>query len=93
MVAPMLDRLFELAMQDGHKPAAVNAARDMLDRAGIGTLVEAKVRTSQREDAGRIVVNIGFLTPLGNSDVVVARPVEDGAAMDEASRGTRSRKR
>jgi hypothetical protein len=61
MVAPILDRLFDLAMQDGHKPAAVNAARDLLDRSGFGALVDAKVKACNREDTRGVVVNIGFL--------------------------------
>jgi hypothetical protein len=60
MVDPVLERLYTLSMQDGHRPSAVNAARDLLDRAGIGELVTSKVRGSQPGGA-KVVVNIGFL--------------------------------
>jgi hypothetical protein len=43
--------------------AAVRAGSDLLDRAGIGALVQAKVRASkqQQSSGAQVVVNIGFL--------------------------------
>jgi hypothetical protein len=63
MVSPMLDRLYELAQQTENPKVASECVRDALDRAGIGALVEAKVRQSHRTDTSHagITVNIGFL--------------------------------
>lgn len=59
---PMLRRVRKLAEQSEHLPTAYNAARDLLDRAGIGALVESKVQAAQKDTTSRVIVNIGFLT-------------------------------
>jgi hypothetical protein len=59
----VLNSLIETALQKDNLTAAVRAADSVLDRVGIGEVVEAKVRTSQKSDDGRVIVQIGFLTP------------------------------
>jgi hypothetical protein len=61
------------------KPAAVNAGKDLLDRVGLGAVVQAKVRGSKRRDRERIVVKIGFLvTPGTEAPIIVdAKPPID----------------
>lgn len=63
MVDPMLDKLHTLAMQTDNLKVASDCVRDALDRAGIGAPVQAKVRSSQREQqqGSGITVNIGYL--------------------------------
>jgi len=80
MLDPVLERLYGLAMQDEHKPSAVNAARDLADRVGLGAVVQAKVRASSKQDSGRITVNIGFLNPKASDSepiVITGTKTED----------------
>lgn len=86
MVDPMLSKLHTLAMQTDNLKVASECVRDALDRAGIGAVVQAKVRQSQREltNSG-ITVNIGFLGPAPmnhqtdtidvSADVIATTPV------------------
>lgn len=63
LTMPVLARQYDLAMQSKHLPTAFNASADLLDRANVGALVQAKVRQSRNKDSGsRVTVNIGFLT-------------------------------
>ena len=63
MVDPMIDRLEQLAHQTDNPKVAAECVRDALDRAGIGALVQAKVRSSHRSETqtAGVTVNIGFL--------------------------------
>ena len=61
MANPVLGRMFKLSMQDKHLPSAVNAGKDLLDRAGVGAVVDAKVRSAGRDQGNKIQVVIGFL--------------------------------
>jgi hypothetical protein len=68
-VMPVIDSMVTIATSSTNHAAAVKAGSDLLDRAGIGELVEAKVRSSQRESGGsRIEVRIGFLQQLGTGE-------------------------
>ena len=60
---PVLERLYQIGMQEDNPTAAMKAAADLLDRAEVGALVAAKVRTSKqdRHGKGRMVIQIGFL--------------------------------
>ncbi len=71
MVDPMLGRLHALALQDKHLPAAVNAAKDLLDRGGIGAEQELKLHAIGRQGQDRITVNIGFLQHPGTQQTIV----------------------
>lgn len=64
MVSPMLDKLYTLAMQTDNLKVASECVRDALDRAGVGAVVEAKVRQSHKQEhtGSGITVNIGFLS-------------------------------
>jgi len=67
MVDPMLDKLHALAMQTDNLKVAADCVRDALDRAGIGEVVQAKVRSSHhatQAHGAKVNVTIGFLTPL-----------------------------
>lgn len=99
MVDPMISRLHELAMQTDNLKVAGECVRDALDRAGIGALVEAKVRASHKQEShsAGITVNIGFLgsaNPLDSPQVIDSHTVvmalpapasthEDHSASDE----------
>lgn len=64
MVDPMISRLHDLAMQTDNLKVASDCVRDALDRAGIGEVVQAKVRSShtkQQATGSGITVNIGFI--------------------------------
>ena len=63
MVDPMITRLEEMALQTDNLKVASECVRDALDRAGIGALAQAKVRSSQRSETSPagVTVNIGFL--------------------------------
>lgn len=63
MVDPMISRLHDLAMQTENPKVAAECVRDALDRAGIGALVQAKVRQSlkDRDSTSGVTVNIGFV--------------------------------
>jgi hypothetical protein len=64
MVMPMLERQRTLAMQSDNPTVAQKATTDLLDRAGVGAVVEAKVRQSLKEPPSvdqKIHVNLGFL--------------------------------
>jgi hypothetical protein len=77
MVDPMLSKLHELAMQTDHLPTAVKAVTDALDRAGVGALVQAKVRSSTKDAAGsKVIVNIGFLTKANELPAIEAAAAE-----------------
>ena len=65
-VMPVLKSLYHASQQvDNEKTiaAAVKAGSDLLDRANIGALVQAKVRASKQQQQGgpTVQVNIGFL--------------------------------
>jgi hypothetical protein len=70
MVDPMISRLNELAMQTDNPKVAADCVRDALDRAGIGALVQAKVKTAEQRNtnAGGITVNIGFIAQVPQPD-------------------------
>lgn len=63
MVDPMISRLEELAHQTDNLKVASDCVRDALDRAGIGAVVQAKVRASHKavDAKSGVTVNIGFL--------------------------------
>ena len=64
MVDPMLSKLHALAMQTDNLKVASECVRDALDRAGVGELVQAKVRASHQSKGStdaKVQVNIGFL--------------------------------
>ena len=64
MVDPMINRLSQLALQTDDLQVAAKCVIDALDRAGIGEVVQAKIRSSQKatQDKGSgLTVNIGFL--------------------------------
>lgn len=63
MVMPTLESQFRIATQDKNLAAATKAAADLMNRAGFGQDVEAKITAATRtpEDGDRVVVNIGFL--------------------------------
>ena len=85
MVDPMLGRMQELAMQDKHLPTAFNAAKDALDRAGIGEPSEVARAKSQREGGSRIEVHIGFLNPPATDSGVV---VVEGKTLEGQKNGS-----
>ena len=70
LIMPVLERLYQIAMQEDNPTAAMKAAADLLDRAEVGALVAAKVRTSKkdRHGKGRMVVQIGFLQGIRPGD-------------------------
>jgi hypothetical protein len=57
----MLVREQQLATQTENPTVAQKATADLLDRAGVGAVVQAKVRHSHKEQTTAVVVNIGFL--------------------------------
>lgn len=75
IVNPVLARLYELAMQSEHLPSATNAARDLLDRVGLGAVVQSRVRASMG-DGEKIVVQIGFLNPPAGAEPVIIAPAK-----------------
>ena len=80
MVDPMIDRLEQLAHQTDNPKVAAECVRDALDRAGIGALVQAKVRSSHRSEASTagVTVNIGFLVqPDPTPPAIDALPITD----------------
>ena len=87
MVHPMINRLRDLAMQTDDLNVAAKCVKDALDRAGIGALVQAKVRASmQASETGRVTVNIGFLTPaLAPADPQPIALIPDAVVVDETT--------
>jgi len=78
LVMPVIARQFALTQQSEHLPTAHQACADLLDRASIGALVNAKVRHSrQRDGATRVTVNIGFLSaePAASPQAIAATVV------------------
>ena len=60
---PVLNSLIDTAMQRENLNAQVKAAQHVLNAAGVGAEVEAKIRSSKRDSGGsRIQVHIGFLS-------------------------------
>jgi hypothetical protein len=59
----LIESMILTAQQRENLSAGVKAGSDLLDRAGIGALVQAKVRASRQQQATgtQVVVNIGFL--------------------------------
>lgn len=82
MVNPVLNSMFKAATQDSNLAAAVKAGADLLDRSGVGELVQAKVRGSKHQGGdNRVVVQIGFLTnPDGQPLTIDAPKVGNGEA-------------
>ena len=74
---PVLNSLIETALQKDNLIASVRAADSVLDRAGIGEVVEAKVRSSQKSDSSKVVVQIGFLTGMGGESPVIVVPAKN----------------
>lgn len=63
---PLVSRQKELAMQSDNLTVAQKATADLLDRGGVGALVEAKVRQSLKAPATTVFdnkthISIGFL--------------------------------
>ena len=61
----------------------VKAAADVLDRNGIGALVESKVRAAAK-DGERIIVNIGFLGGLNGAPTTIEVTPKPGARLVDA---------
>jgi hypothetical protein len=61
-VMPAIGRMIALSKQNLHLPTAQKAAADLLDRAGMGDLVQAKVHHATKGGSGNVTVNIGFLS-------------------------------
>lgn len=62
MAGPALREMYEMATAREHTRVKQDAAADILDRAGVGQLVEAKVRQSYRGQSNTgVTVQIGFL--------------------------------
>lgn len=64
LIMPMITRQEWLANQNDNLNVAQKAAADILDRAGTGALIQAKVQTAQQRGnspGSGITVNIGFL--------------------------------
>lgn len=61
MVDPILANMLKTATQSENLSAAVKAGADLLDRGGIGEVVQAKVRSSHQGHVSGVTVNIGFL--------------------------------
>ncbi len=79
MVAPAIKRLFDLAMQTKDLKVASHCVVDILNRAGVGEAVQARIRASNgKSDGPRTVVNIGFL------QMPEAQVVKPGPLMLEA---------
>lgn len=59
----LLDSQLLRALSTDDHAVGFKAAQDLMDRAGIGALVQAKVRASKKQDQGgpSVTVNIGFL--------------------------------
>lgn len=60
---PALKRMIDLSQQSSHIPVAQRATADLLDRAGIGAVVRARVASAEAKGSasGGITVNIGFI--------------------------------
>lgn len=68
-VPTVIDSMVNIATQVKNLQAAQKAGADLLDRAGIGELVAAKVHSSTRDTTAHgIVVNIGFLQQPGSGE-------------------------
>jgi hypothetical protein len=59
----LLESQLTRALDTEDNAVGFKAAQDLMDRAGIGALVQAKVRASKKQDGAgtQVVVNIGFL--------------------------------
>jgi hypothetical protein len=73
MALPMIERTRQLAMQHDSPAVAQKAAADLLDRGGIGAVVQAKIRESKRRDgltvfASKTQVFVGMLNPMTGAD-------------------------
>ena len=72
---PVLNSLIETAMQKENLNAQVKAAQHVLNAAGIGAEIEARIRSSQHDSGGsRIQVNIGFLSHTDGKPLIVDAP-------------------
>jgi hypothetical protein len=59
---PVLESMIDVAVSGENENARVKAAGDLMDRFGLGEVVQAKVRSSKGNDgASRVNVVIGFL--------------------------------
>jgi hypothetical protein len=82
MVDPMISRLRELAMQTDNPKVAAECVRDALDRAGIGALVQAKVKSADKDRSNSgITVNIGILS--NNPHTAISPQTIDVAVLAE----------
>ena len=72
---PVLNRLIETAMQSENLNAQVKAAQHLLNAAGIGAEVEARIRSSRHRDRDeKVVVTIGFMGAPHDAPVTIAVP-------------------
>lgn len=102
--ASMIGELTKLAKGKKHTRVKLQAAIDLLDRAGVGAIAEAKVRGSYAKGhTGDVTLQIGFLTApqIGathghdeaseQNEQIIEAQVEAGAALPAADRGTEPR--
>lgn len=88
MAGAVIGEMYKMAMAPEHSRVKQAAAADLLDRAGVGQLVEAKTRASYRGiTSGHVSFNVGFLQTkavdvidgqavLPPADVIDVTPVE-----------------
>lgn len=90
IAAPVLTEMYKIATLPVDKDtihAKQRAAADLLDRAGVGAVVEAKVRQSYGGTlSGGVNVTIGFLAPeVEPLEVIDVRPEPGGYALPAAT--------
>jgi len=79
IAGPVLGEMVKMAMAKKHSRVKQNAAADLLDRAGVGAITEAKVRASYRgQPLSGVTVQIGFL------QTRAAQPLEGDLANGQA---------
>jgi hypothetical protein len=73
MVGPAMAEMYKMAMAPKHTKVKREAAADILDRAGVGAVIEAKVRQSFRGVAATgLTVQIGFLQTMKPQQIAEA---------------------
>ena len=72
---PVLNSLIDTATQTVNLNAQVKAAQHVLNAAGIGAEIEARIRSSHRDNSGnKILVSIGFLSQGDGQPVTIEAP-------------------
>ena len=72
----VVNAMIENATQTENRPAAVKAGSVILDKAGVGADIRAKIRSSQGSESGRITVNIGFLSQPNGEPTTITVPLK-----------------